>query len=316
MLIERYENTPFEWRGFLFAADTDAEGEQAGDDLEPPEDDDEELRQENDGYEKGERFVVEDDEDEGEGESEEKSSQNELIQNLVTTMKESSGNNNDDTASAIRDLVQEMKQQNKPAQEDPQKTAEQRRQEYENLKKDANENFWDKPVEYIEKLMQHNSQSSKEELYPLLNQIVGNVSESSKKISRTAAREDATNALVLDNYKDEVEEEVKQLPATADVYNQACQRVAQRHISDIVQMQVEEQLQKKRRPKPTRRASNQSPQGRSDQASKSSTRSVAEGQYRVSRSDYTKVQKLASARGVDEETAYNYLVDKGEIKSR
>ena len=110
---------------------------------------------------------------------------------------------------------------------------------WEELKKKLSKNFYDDPMTAVEETLKYFVQS---EIAPAFKQTQDMLSKTAISTSRQLAVANPTNKMIMDKFGDEVEETVKKLPHTPDVYEKACQQVGMNHFTDIVQFQVQEAM--------------------------------------------------------------------------
>lgn len=104
------------------------------------------------------------------------------------------------------------------------------------VKKRLSKSFYDDPVGAMEEAMRYMVAN---DIAPAFQTLKGELSKTAMTASRQAATMSETNKMIMERYRDEVEEAVKQLPASPDVYEKACQQVGMNHLTDLVAMQVE-----------------------------------------------------------------------------
>jgi len=168
---------------------------------------------------------------------------------------------------------------------------------WDQVKKRLAADFYTDPMAAIEEALKFAIQT---EVAPAFHQTQDLVSKTAMSTSRQIAETNPTNKLILDKYRDEVDNTVKGLPSTPDVYEKACQQVGMAHFTEIMQEQVQSMMQEQ----PTKKVlpkSNVMPTG-------VASRGVAkQTKPRV----LTKEQKaMADAAGITYEAAYRYFNEK------
>jgi len=120
-------------------------------------------------------------------------------------------------------------------------TQQQQQPSWEQLRQQFNSNFYEDPATQTMTMMQY-----------AINQMVGPAyQEQQKKLSKVQkdftkqqAKEDPTKKYVVENYWSEVEEVADQAGATGDAYQEAIDRVAAKHLSEIVSHLAQAQASK------------------------------------------------------------------------
>lgn len=110
---------------------------------------------------------------------------------------------------------------------------------WEEVKKQLGKNFYDDPMNAIEQAINH---AVKYDIAPAFRQTQDMVSKTAISTSKHAAASNDMNKMIMDRFNDEVEETVKKLPHSPDVYEKACQQVGMNHLTDIVAFQVDEAM--------------------------------------------------------------------------
>jgi hypothetical protein len=115
-------------------------------------------------------------------------------------------------------------------------------EDYASFKKKLADKAFTDPIEAMEEYFNRRIQ---EHIAPAYGQLAQQMSQVALGASKLQAMSDPMNKMVAEKWSREVDEAVKTLPPSVDVYAQACQRVAMNHIGDLVRMKVEEELNKK-----------------------------------------------------------------------
>lgn len=107
---------------------------------------------------------------------------------------------------------------------------------YQELLKEAENTYYDHPVETLDKLV---TAKIREMVGPGLRQVAEIAQATRRGFSEFEAKSDSTGERVLKNYRSEVDEEVNK---NGGDYRAAVQTVAGRHMTDLIQMGIDEAM--------------------------------------------------------------------------
>lgn len=198
-------------------------------------------------------------------------------------------------SSGFNQMAELLKRQQEAGQ---QSALQQPGESYDALKKRLSKAFYDDPVAAVEEMLKH---VVTHDVAPAFQNLQGELSKTARLTSRQVAAQSDTNKMILERFGDEVEEMVKSLPSTPDVYEKACQQVGMQHLTDLVQWQVEQTTATaapaSRKPTSNVKPSTTGPASRG-------TGTAAPAKRRVlSRAE----QATADAMGLSYEAYWNYL---------
>lgn len=183
----------------------------------------------------------------------------------------------------------------------------------EEFKKKHGEDWVDQPIDTMAELVTGILQK---ELVPYLQQMNSQIQETRTMTGREAARKDTFNQMVMDNFSDEVDEEVKKVQPGPNAYSEAASRVGQRHFSEIVQMQVQKALQEAQETEesPEKKVKSKGKRAKGASPSRSAGGNPPQkNKVPLTSSELDYIKRHALVQGVTEQAARRYLYDRGLI---
>lgn len=147
-----------------------------------------------------------------------------------------------ETAEALKEVTQQLRElRSQPQSEQKQETVE----DLQALKKKLADGFYDNPMDVVDTWIDKRLEKyERERLQPAFTQMAGVVRDTALDGSKRSAGQDDIGKFVMENYTDEVEQLIQrgEIQVGPGAYQQAVNRVAANHMSEIIQKQVQDQI--------------------------------------------------------------------------